>query len=286
LALGFQATHLKTTWFSLVIKPPPSKNNKFIAQAMNNYCEARARVTGLSPAQIPDAQSSGYWTASQAVASEQIKCRASHKRHPALDCDVTINLYREPRIGTLLGKVAEEHVGVRHHLEAVPGTINFSYWNNADPDDQVCPADWDRRAALWHGALDAGFSFKMAGEPTCLTLQRVAQALPSLAERINVRADNFMMNQYIEEVTGQEQADYSSVVRMMREAREALHTPGNPWIARLLSYQFRLSEILLPDLGPLLATKLVDLPVARAECTPLSLTPLATSKPRLPEKQH
>ena len=267
---GFTGTSIEDTLILLGMQTPAvqalvdAKSTGFLARRcaglMDDYCEARASGTPLSAELTEAMQRSAYLTASCAVAQEQRLCRASMERDPALDCDVAVHLFCDPGTQTLLGTVGEERVGAWDHLRSVPGITDFSYWDNVDADDRVSEEDWERRGVLWNGALDADFSFKMTWEPGYSTSQQVAEALPSWAERLNQRAENFVTNQYVEEVGGLEPANLSRIWQVLRDARRAMQIPGSPWAERLQARKDVLAQVLFPELGSLLTTKLVELP--------------------------
>lgn len=267
---GFTGTSIEDTLILLGKQTPAvqalvdAKSTGFLARRcaglMDDYCEARAGDKPLSAELSEAMKQSAYQVASHAVAQEQRLCRASMERNPGLDCDVVVHLFCDPGTQTLLGTVGEERVGALAHLRSVPGITEFSYWNNVDADDQVSEEDWTQRGVLWNGALDAGFSFKMTWEPGYSTSQQVAEALPTWTERLNQRADNFVTNQYVEEVGGLEPANLSRIWQVLRDARGAMQILGSPWAERLQARKDALANILFPELSSLLTTKLVELP--------------------------
>jgi hypothetical protein len=160
--------------------------NRFVAElAIAAIDEERLRP-GSHSGQIPVMEGiSKLW-------DMQAEVRKTQRRNPAVDFEFTISLM--PFEGQVYGIVYSEQQEWLRLWMAKPFVIDFSYWDNTDPPEEVSEQDWAERGRVWDAILSeavftapsmAGFAADCTHEALSPDIDNVVNELPSFQERIS-----------------------------------------------------------------------------------------------------
>lgn len=125
----------------------------------------------------------------------QAEVKKTQRRDPSVDFEFTISLM--PFEGQVYGIAYTEQREWQRIWMAKPFIIDFAYWDNTDPPEELPDAEWEERGRVWGAVLGgaimsapsmAGFSADCTHEGLFPDTDNVVANLPSFEDRVGRRA--------------------------------------------------------------------------------------------------
>lgn len=169
------------------------------------------------------------WRVSQQIADRQRRIRATQERDPAVDWEISLQCWQSKAAGRIIGAVdGEMSDQILTFLVDRKIVERFGYWNNTDPEEGVPRREWNARKKAWDQALDnkSGMPFTFDFEGRYIAFERsptwaeLEPYVPTLDERANRAADNFVSSRFFKTLPDFEKNVFGAIGQFARMKRE------------------------------------------------------------------
>jgi hypothetical protein len=163
--------------------------NMFVAEIAINIFDGERMRPGSQTGKTP------LMDAITTLWDQQAEVKKTQRRNPLVDFEFTLSLL--PFEGQVFGITYTEQREWQRIWMAKPFIIDFAYWDNTDPPEELPDAEWEERGRVWGTVLDgaimsapsmAGFSADCTHEGLFPDTDNVVAILPSFEDRVGRRA--------------------------------------------------------------------------------------------------
>jgi hypothetical protein len=163
--------------------------NAFVAEIAINIFDSERMRPGSQAGKTP------LMDAITMLWDRQSELRKTQRRDPLVDFEFTISLM--PFEGQVYGIVYTEQREWQSLWMGKPFILDFAYWDNTDPPEELPDDEWEERGRVWGEIFDdaimsapsmAGFNADCTHDTLMPDTENVVAVLPTHEERVALRA--------------------------------------------------------------------------------------------------